>query len=610
MDNAPTTEAIAASSGWRETFFDGFDGWHLDRAAWPVLFGGGSTNGAYTWSPSAVLPDGTGNLLVRNQITDSGWVAGGVNQGWNAQQYGRYEVHARMEPGWGTAFVIGLWPADGEYPPEVDMIETPTPDRQIGYSVVHWEDETGDNDAVVYRFEHDSTRWHTYTLDWLPDRLTLYIDGREMWTQTHNVPDEPMTLNLTGHVGREGENWTWGAPNASTPPIVNMQVDWVRISTPEEFWPGNLPVLAHDGVAPATLRTGMRALDGENHAAAWDGGEWGGAPALRSAPAAWGEEDATRLAYANHRELQLDLRAAGMRELDVKLIGAQRGRLDAAEGDDAVTWVAHSDAPGEGNVFAILTGSGADEVTVTSAAASWLDQPFGHGGSWNYGYDGSYSLALIDTGPGSDRVVLEGGVGARILLRPGDGQDRVEGFTPGLHRLEMVGIDPASVTVRAGTEEGVAGTLVSYGAGDEVFLAGATSPGDILYSDPAAALPRLPPLATPLPPEPEPATPPVPEPEPEPAGPPPPPMAGGIEYGAAGVPDAFTLSPGMADRTIQGWEAGLDSLVFEGIDPAAVTVAPGHEGDAWGLRVTYGPAEESVFLRWAWEIREGDMVFA
>jgi len=345
--------------------------------------------------------------------------------------------------------------------------------------------------------------------------------------RTVDIPDEPMNLNLTGFVGTPGDAFTRGGPDATTPWYVDMTVDWVRIWTPEEMLPGELPATVYGApnalaAAPESVRTGVREMEGVRYAASWNAGEWGSVPVARSAPDRWRADTAERLAYANYETVDLDLSAAGARALDILAIGARGGSIETGRGPDRVAWVAQSDAGGAGNRFDIRTGGGADEVLVTSAGASSLDQPFGWGARWNGGYAGRYSLAVVNGGPGDDAIAAESqvrliglggggrdriegggrgdlivgglgdddlaGGGGRDVFRfqPGHGDDRIADFASGQDVLRLVGVSPGSVwTEPASDASGDWGVRLYYGdAGDTVFLSRVTgiSQGDIVFA--------------------------------------------------------------------------------------------------------------------------------
>jgi beta-glucanase (GH16 family) len=92
----------------------------------------------------------------------------------------------------------GLWPAlwlaasDNKWPPEIDILE-------------HWESQSN---AGIYLHPVTGARqggrvnlpdnlskgWHTITLYWTKSRLTWYVDGRQMFTTTKNIPQQKMYI--------------------------------------------------------------------------------------------------------------------------------------------------------------------------------------------------------------------------------------------------------------------------------------------------------------------------------------------------------------------------------------------------------------------------------
>jgi Ca2+-binding RTX toxin-like protein len=102
-----------------------------------------------------------------------------------------------------------------------------------------------------------------------------------------------------------------------------------------------------------------------------------------------------------------------------------------------------------------------DDVLTGGAGDDWL---FGHAGR--------------DTMTG-------GGGGDAFVFSQGDGLDRVKDFAPGIDRLMLRDVDPATVTAAFATQDGVAGIDIGYGtAGDHVFLAGvkALLAGDLVFT--------------------------------------------------------------------------------------------------------------------------------
>ncbi len=204
-------------------FFDDFNGGSLDRGNWRTLYSGEYGNGAFAWQPNQVSVH-SGILDVSIERQGGGWVAGGLSTIPEGQVYGSYEFRARIEEGQGTAGVILLWPTNNTWSDEVDIVETHRGDRQ-GFAFTNhgnpWETQYIGTDVAD---------WHTYRLDWTPGNLTLYVDGQQAGRMTHDVPDQPMSLGIQGHVLADSEWWYGGGPNGSTPGEVNIEVDWVRVS--------------------------------------------------------------------------------------------------------------------------------------------------------------------------------------------------------------------------------------------------------------------------------------------------------------------------------------------------------------------------------------------
>lgn len=146
-------------AGWHQTFFDGFDGAYLDRAAWPVLPSGPASNGAYSFVPQAVV-EWAGEVAVNTFGGPAGWYSGAFQQGWNGQLYGRDEVRAAFDPGQGITGAILLWPTDGSTRNEVDLIESRNADRTLNALSVH-----EGNTFASQSFSYDAKQFHTYGLD-------------------------------------------------------------------------------------------------------------------------------------------------------------------------------------------------------------------------------------------------------------------------------------------------------------------------------------------------------------------------------------------------------------------------------------------------------------
>jgi Ca2+-binding RTX toxin-like protein len=203
-----------------------------------------------------------------------------------------------------------------------------------------------------------------------------------------------------------------------------------------------------------------------------------------------------------------DVALGGGGDSIVRLLGAKRGNVVTAEGDDVIAIEVATNGAVWVNEFRIDAGAGDDLVTVGAldiAAAAALDATFavtanGAGAftgsdagtlvvaSLGAGQDRFVGLGLsrdrVDGGSGDDILVggqgddtLTGGMGEDIFIfATGDGDDRITDFTIGEDRIIFSDLDIAGIEAvldGAAIEDG--GTLLTIGAGS-VFLAGITTP--------------------------------------------------------------------------------------------------------------------------------------
>ncbi|MBC4016380.1 hypothetical protein [Siccirubricoccus deserti] len=238
---------------------------------------------------------------------------------------------------------------------------------------------------------------------------------------------------------------------------------------------------------------------------------WAGVDTMALAPAAWNANWSGILAVDNIPNANLDLSAAGGNPLDLLLVGARGGTVTLGNGNDGLVWVAHSNAPGHGATLVVNTGAGNDRVEVTAVGLSQLadGNRFDNGGLYDPDYDGRYSVAEVHLGGGRDLVNVTGlaklvaftgdalatanggGGGDAFLIGsgggsfsggdggdsyvfvPGSGNSTIADFTRGEDWLTFAGIPAGALAITAATQDGVAGTLVTFdAAGHSVFLAG------------------------------------------------------------------------------------------------------------------------------------------
>ncbi|TWF79561.1 beta-glucanase (GH16 family) [Pseudonocardia hierapolitana] len=210
-----------AGDEWRLVFSDDFDGTRLDPTVWNRYNSVGGFGNGFRRPEAITVEDG----MLR--ITARGNVSGGMNHE-RSQRYGRWEFRARTDKGRGRGSAILLWPdsLDKEADGELDMMEVPREDRSQAHFVIHY---SAQNKLAGNKVAGDFSQWHTFAMDWLPNRITWYVDGVKQFETTDRnvIPTSSMHLAIQLDMG-PFEEWIL-APDETTPAEVSLEVDWVRV---------------------------------------------------------------------------------------------------------------------------------------------------------------------------------------------------------------------------------------------------------------------------------------------------------------------------------------------------------------------------------------------
>lgn len=231
----PKQGSPGSTVGWELVTSDDFEGSALDSDRWETYAGVPGCCPDALWDASQVsVSDGI--LRLANSTDASGtWLSGGVGS-WDwpesVRTYGRYEARIRMDAGQGFTAAALLWPADNEWPPELDFWEIlqDAPDRETMRVTTHWRDDEGEHAASHTDIDGDFTQWHVARVDWLPHRVVYYLDGVPVRVERapERIPDDPMWLGLQTHAHELADG---AMPPSSLAPVV-LHVDWVRVYAP------------------------------------------------------------------------------------------------------------------------------------------------------------------------------------------------------------------------------------------------------------------------------------------------------------------------------------------------------------------------------------------
>jgi beta-glucanase (GH16 family) len=147
-------------------------------------------------------------------------------------KYGRFEVRFRVQAGAGYSSVVLLWPKDNaDWPTvgEIDIAEITNPGRASFGSFLH---HGQDNHMVGTDTKADFTTFHTVAVDWLPNRVTYYLDGKKVYNVTPGQIETGLPTESAMHLALQldqGCDDFIPCRTSATPDKVVMDVDWVKV---------------------------------------------------------------------------------------------------------------------------------------------------------------------------------------------------------------------------------------------------------------------------------------------------------------------------------------------------------------------------------------------
>jgi beta-glucanase (GH16 family) len=149
-----------------------------------------------------------------------------TQKGFN-QQYGYFEIRARLPAGQGLWPAFWLLPATPNVPWEIDVFELHGHLPDNIYMANHWLDGNGEHDWVTrrYRGPDFTADFHTFAVEWNADEIIWYVDDVPRGRTRNGVPAQPMFLLANLAVGG-----TWpGFPDETTPFPSSMEIDYIRV---------------------------------------------------------------------------------------------------------------------------------------------------------------------------------------------------------------------------------------------------------------------------------------------------------------------------------------------------------------------------------------------
>ncbi len=254
---AQTTTAPKAADApkveWKLVWSDEFDGKSLDAGKWRVEDLAPLKNQERQYyAPANATVEG-GNLVLLSEEKASGgrpYTSAQIDTHTKyARAFGRFEARMKLPKTKGIWPAFWLLPADGRWPPEIDIMELLGHEPNTVYMTTHWGvfpgNQHGGSPFVGPDFSAD---FRTFSCDWFPDHIDFMVDGVKRYTAPKEVPQDPMYVIFNVAVGGD---WP-GFPDKSTVFPQKMLVDYVRVYEPVEAARKYLSINASHGTVKAT----------------------------------------------------------------------------------------------------------------------------------------------------------------------------------------------------------------------------------------------------------------------------------------------------------------------------------------------------------------------
>jgi beta-glucanase (GH16 family) len=206
---------IAPPPNWKLAFSTDFPGTALDTSTWaqcypwspapPGCSNFGNADEREWYLPSQVHVD-NGLALVAQRTPTQGSDENGNPKTYTCRsgmvttypgvhlKYGFVQVTARLPFGKGLWPAIWLIPADQSWPPEIDIVEH-WDTQSTASATLHYGKQNSQQRGTV-NFPDADKGWHTYTLYWTQNRITIYYDNQLVLTTTAHIPQQTMYLLL------------------------------------------------------------------------------------------------------------------------------------------------------------------------------------------------------------------------------------------------------------------------------------------------------------------------------------------------------------------------------------------------------------------------------
>jgi beta-glucanase (GH16 family) len=220
---------------WKLVWNDEFNGRRVDLDKWTITDTAGRAmyTGELNFYNADDVASRDGKLILRTRnFPDKKKVTRPYSSGRVSTEkkfsflYGKVEVRAKLPGTKGLWPAIWLLPADGSWPPEIDVTELLGHLPRRDFMTFHWGTRRAQQqDQSKFDGPDFTAGYHLFTVEWMPGQIRWLIDGIERKVVTSNVPDKPMFLIINTAVGGP---WA-GEPDKTTVMPQSFLIDYVRV---------------------------------------------------------------------------------------------------------------------------------------------------------------------------------------------------------------------------------------------------------------------------------------------------------------------------------------------------------------------------------------------
>ncbi|MBX9768557.1 MAG: glycoside hydrolase family 16 protein [Bdellovibrionales bacterium] len=233
-----SSSPLGPGGQWNLIFEDGFSGSQVDTTKWNLVwpFSPPLNNSLQSYvSSNVTVSSGSLHLTATNQASGGLPYSSGAVTTQNKFSFTYGAVEARLKVPAGKGFWPAIWMLypTGPWPPEIDLIEVLGTNTSLGFMTFHYGTAQNMQSSHIPASQgvDFSSDFRIVTMVWEAGAITWYIDGvsQGVFSDSANVPSQPMVLLMNLGVGGAAGGFTPGTPDSSTPFPSEMTIDYVRV---------------------------------------------------------------------------------------------------------------------------------------------------------------------------------------------------------------------------------------------------------------------------------------------------------------------------------------------------------------------------------------------